>query len=56
MLPLDVVRRYYPNTSDEELKKIQEFVYPLCCGLKQYFYGSGWKEDMGDPDLENQEG
>lgn len=45
MLPLDVIRKYYPNASNEELKGIQEFVYLLCCGLMQYFYGNGWDKD-----------
>lgn len=56
MLPLDVVRKYYPDLSDDELKKIQMFVYQLCCGLMQYFHGDNWEGDMGDPDLENEEG
>ncbi|MBI2597018.1 hypothetical protein HYW41_02590 [Candidatus Daviesbacteria bacterium] len=55
MLPLDVIRKYYLDLSDEDLKKIQEFVYLLCCGLMQYFYGPDWEEDIGDPDLENKE-
>jgi hypothetical protein len=52
MFPFDVIRKYYPNASEEELKQIQESVYLLCCGLMQYFYGDNWEEDMGDPDLE----
>lgn len=56
MLPLDVIRKYYPNLSDEELKKIQAFVYQLCCGVMQYFYGDSWEEDTDDLDLENKEG
>ncbi|MBI2086148.1 hypothetical protein HYT74_02285 [Candidatus Daviesbacteria bacterium] len=55
MLPLDVIRKYYPDLSDEELKKIQEFVYQLCSGVMQYFYGDSWEEDIGDPDLENEQ-
>jgi hypothetical protein len=42
MLPLDVIRKYYPNLPDEDLKKIQVFVYQLCCGLMQYFYEDEW--------------
>ena len=53
MLPLDVIREYYPDLPDEKLKEIQVFVYRLCCGLIQYFYGDNWEEDMGDPDLKN---
>lgn len=55
MLPLDVIKKYYPNLSDEELKKIQEFVYQLCCGLMQYFYGDDWEKDIIDTDIENKE-
>lgn len=55
MLPLDVIRKYYPNSSDEELKKIQVFVYELCCGLMQYFYGNGREKDIIDSDLKNEE-
>lgn len=55
MLPLDVIRNYYPDLSDEELKKIQVFVYELCCGLMQYFYGDDWEGAMDDSDLENEE-
>lgn len=45
MLPLEVVRKYYPDLSDEELKKIQVFIYELCCGLMQYFHGNDWEKD-----------
>ncbi|MCL5784763.1 MAG: hypothetical protein M1142_05450 [Patescibacteria group bacterium] len=55
MLSLDVIRKYYPNLSDDELKKIQVFVYHLCCGLMQYFYGDDWEGDIDDPDLKNEE-
>ncbi|MDP3758140.1 MAG: hypothetical protein Q8Q86_00315 [Candidatus Daviesbacteria bacterium] len=56
MLPLDVIRKYYPNLSDEELKQIQEFVYQLCCGLMQYFYGPDWEKDRDGSEWENYEG
>lgn len=56
MLPLDVIRKYYPDLSDEDLKKIQEFVYLLCCGIMQYFYGDNWEGDIDNPDLRNKEG
>lgn len=56
MLPLDNIRKYFPDLSDEDLKKIQVFVYQLCCGLMQYFYGDDWEGDIGDLDLENKEG
>lgn len=39
MLPLDVMRKYYPNLSDDELKEIQEIVYLLACAVMQQFYG-----------------
>lgn len=55
MLPLDVIKKYYPNASDEDLKKIQVFVYQLCCGLMQYFYGDDLKKDSEGLDLENKE-
>jgi len=55
MLPLSEIRKYYPKLSDGELKKIQEFIYQLCCGVMQYFYGNNWEEDMDDPDLKNEE-
>ena len=55
MLPLDVIRKYYPNLSDEQLKQIQTFIYQLCCGLMQYFYGDSWEGDIDDLDLKNKE-
>lgn len=53
MLPLDVIRKYYPNASEEELKEIQEVVYLLGCAVMQYFYGHDWEKDIDDPDLKN---
>lgn len=38
MLPLDVIKKYYPNLSDEDLKKIQVFVYELKNFLKLNLY------------------
>lgn len=55
MLPLEVIRKYYPNSSDEELKKIQVFGYRLCCGLMQYFYGPDWEEDSDEWNFKNKE-
>lgn len=55
MLPLDVIKKYYPNLSDEELKQVQEFVYQLCCGVMQYFYGDNWEKDIIDLNLKNEE-
>ncbi|MBI2032206.1 MAG: hypothetical protein HYT09_01020 [Candidatus Levybacteria bacterium] len=51
MLPLDEIKKYFPNASEEELKQIRESVYLLCCGIMQYFYGYNWEKDIGDPDL-----
>lgn len=55
MLPPDVIRKYYPNLSDEDLKKIQLFIYELCCGLIQYFYGNDWEKDSDGLDLKDEE-
>lgn len=55
MLPLNVIRRYFPNALDEELEQIQVFVYQLCCGLMQYFYGPDWEKDIEELDLKNEE-
>ena len=51
MLPLDVIRKYYPDLSDEDLNKIQVFVYQLCCGLMKYFYEDEWEENSNVLDL-----
>ena len=40
MLPLETIKKYYPNASEEELKEIQEVVYLLSCAVMQHFYGS----------------
>ena len=48
MLPLDIIKEYFPNASEEELKQIQESVYLLCCEIMQYFYGNGWEKDIID--------
>lgn len=56
MLPLDVIKKYYPNATEDELKGIQTFVYQLCCGVMQYFYGDNWEGDIDDPGLKNKEG
>ena len=54
MLPLDLIKKYYPNLSDEDLKKIQVLIYELCCGLMQHFYGEDWDKDIEEIDLENE--
>ena len=56
MLLFDVIRKYYPDLSDEDLKKIQVFIYELCCGLMQHFYGKDWEKDSDGSDLNNEEG
>ena len=48
MLPLDVIRKYYPDLSDDELKVIQEVVYLLACAVMQHVYGSKWMGDFGE--------
>lgn len=48
MLPLEVIKRYYPNASEEELKDIQEVMYLLACAVMQEFYGSKWMEGFED--------
>ena len=53
MLSLEIIKKYYPNASEEELKKIQEVVYLLACAVMQQFYGSKW---MGDFEESGQEG
>jgi len=53
MLPLDVIRKYYPDLPDEQLKQIQIFIYQLCCGLMQYFYGPNWEKDSEGSEWEN---
>lgn len=55
MLPLEVIKKYYPNYSDEELREIQEIVYLLGCAVMQHFYGNDWKKDVDELDLENEE-
>ncbi|MEK7111448.1 MAG: hypothetical protein AAB856_02540 [Patescibacteria group bacterium] len=52
---MNVIRKYYPNLSDEDLKKIQVFVYELCCGLMKYFHGKDWEKDIDGLDLKNEE-
>ena len=52
MLPLEIIKKYYPNSSEEELKEIQEVVYLLACAVMQEFYGSEWMEDFEESDQE----
>lgn len=48
----NVIRKYYPDLSDEDLRKIQVFIYELCCELMQRFYGYDWEKDIEGLDLE----
>ncbi len=48
MLPLKIIKKYYPNASEDELKDIQEVVYLLACAVMQEFYGSEWMGDFED--------
>ena len=50
MLPLEVIRKYYPKASEEELKEIQEVVYLLSCAVMQHVYGSKWMGDFEESD------
>ena len=48
MLPLGIIRRYYPDLSVDELKEIQEIVYLMACAVVQHIYGSKWMGDFED--------
>ena len=52
MLPLEVIKKYYPNVTDEELKEIQEVVYLLACAVMQEVYGTKWMGDFEEPEQE----
>jgi len=54
MLPLNVIRKYYPDLSDEKLKEIQEIVYLLACAVMQQFYGADWMNYSGNPEQEGE--
>lgn len=44
MLPLDIIRKYYPNASEDELKEIQKIVYCWLAQLCNIFTGrGGWE-------------
>lgn len=53
MLPLEVIRKFYPDLSEEELKEIQEVVYLLACAVMQHFYGTEWMGDFEDLEQED---
>lgn len=52
MLSLDVIRKYYPDLSEDELKEIQEIVYLLACSVMQQFYGADWMNYSEDLEKE----
>jgi len=52
MLPLEVIRKYYPKASEEELKDIQEVVYLLACAVMQHVYGSKWMGSFEESEQE----
>lgn len=52
MLPLEIIKKYYPNVSEEELKEIQEVVYLLACAVMQEFYGTEWMGGFEDSEQE----
>lgn len=52
MLSLDVIRKYYPDASEDELKEIQEVVYLLGCAVMQKIYGSKWMGGFEEPEQE----
>ncbi|MBI2103756.1 hypothetical protein HYT59_01995 [Candidatus Woesebacteria bacterium] len=49
---MEIIKQYYPNASEDELKDIQEVVYLLACAVMQEFYGTEWMGDFReiDPD------
>ena len=52
MLPLEVIKKYYPNAREDELKEMQEIVYLLACAVMQHVYGSEWMGGFGEPEQE----
>ena len=50
MLPLEIIKKYYPNATEDELKEIQEVVYLLACAVMQRFYGSKCMGDFEEQD------
>lgn len=52
MLPLEIIKKYYPKASEDELKDIQEVVYLLACAVMQEFYGSEWVGGFEEPEQE----
>lgn len=54
MLPLEIIKKYYPNASEDELKDIQEVVYLLACAVMPHFYGADWMNYSGDLEQEEE--
>lgn len=52
MLPLEVIGKYYPDLSNDELGEIQEIVYLLACAIMQQFYGPNWMGNLEDSEQE----
>lgn len=52
MLPITVIRKYYPNATEDELKEIQEIIYLLASAVMQHFYGSRWMGGFEEPEQE----
>lgn len=52
MLPLEIIKKYYPKASEEELKDTQEVVYLLACAVMQHFYGAEWMGSFEEPEQE----
>lgn len=50
MLPLEIIKKYYPNSPEDELREIQEIVYLLACAVIQHFYGSKWMGSFEESD------
>lgn len=54
MSPLKVIKKYYPNATDKELREIQEIVYLLASAVMQHFYGPKWVSYSGDLEQEGE--
>ncbi len=52
MLSLGTIKQYYPNSSEDELKEIQEVVYLFSCAIMQEFYGLEWMDSFEELDQE----
>ena len=52
MLPLEEIKKYYHNASEDEVKEIKDVVYLLACSVMQECYGLKWMGSFeeSDPD------